>query len=409
MHVVVLGAGYAGLTLARLLEEDLPAAVELTVVNESPDHLLQHELHRVIRRPERASEVSVSLPAVLERATVRVARVEGIDRDERVVSLSDGHLEYDLCAICLGAKTATYGIDGVDEYGLELKRLSDAIRIRTAAREAIADYRGVKTGPKIVVGGAGLSGIQIAGELAAFLAGETASITLIEQRERIAPSFGASFSEAIAETVADCGVEIRTGAEIVGVDESTISLGDESFEYDVFVWAGGIRGPASLERERPTVEADCALDANTFAIGDVARIVDGEGKSVPPSAQAAVRSARTAATNITRLTTARLEDGPARGPEDEPQLEAFTFESPGWVVSVGDDAVAQVGPSVVTGRAATALKTTVGVGYLSAVGAPDRAIDLARAETNADARVQRALEVGERLRSRFGHQGEGSR
>ena len=110
MHVVVLGAGYAGLTLTRLLERHLPDSVDLTVVDESPDHLVQHELHRVIRRPELTSEISVSLPEALETASVRVARVEGVDRDERTIALSNGSLSYDVAAICLGARTAFYGI-----------------------------------------------------------------------------------------------------------------------------------------------------------------------------------------------------------------------------------------------------------------------------------------------------------
>ena len=365
MHVVVLGAGYAGLTLTRALESDLPPDVELTLVDESPDHLLQHELHRVIRRPELANELRVSLPDVLERATVRVARVEGIDRDERVVSLSDGDLEYDLAAICLGARPAEYGLEGVAEHGLPLKRLPHARRIRSRALEVVRT-----DGGRIVVGGAGLSGVQVAGELAALAAEEygTASVTLLEQADRVAPRFPSAFQRTLEDALTDAGVEVRTGTAVVGADESAVHL-ESGVELgtDAFVWTGGIQGPEAFDGDRPVVGADLRLDAHTFALGDAARVVDADGTAVPPSAQAAVAEARTAAENVGRLVAAerdgRDEDG------FEPRLESFTVDAPAWVVSVGDDAVAQIGPTVLTGRAAKTLKTGVGVGYLSSVGA----------------------------------------
>ncbi|MDQ2051995.1 FAD-dependent oxidoreductase [Natronolimnohabitans sp. A-GB9] len=371
MHVVVLGGGYAGLTLTRSLESDLPDDVEITLVDESPDHLVQHELHRVIRRPELANEIRVSLPAALERATVRVARVEEIDRDERVVALSDGSLEYDLVAICLGAQTAYYGLEGVPEYGIPLKRLSHARRIRRRALEVV---RG--DGDRLVVGGAGLSGVQVAGELAALVdeTAGTASVTLLEQTEQVAPGFPANFQRALERTLTDADVEVRTEAAVVGADADCVRLeSGERLPVDAFVWTGGICGPDAFDGDRPVVSADLRLDEHAFALGDAVRVVDADGTAVPASAQAAVREARTAAANIGRLVEAERADSDADA--FEPRLESFTFDSPGWLVSVGDDAVAQVGPTVLTGRAAKTLKTTVGVGYLSSVGAVGNAVD----------------------------------
>ncbi|MFC4543826.1 NAD(P)/FAD-dependent oxidoreductase [Halosolutus amylolyticus] len=378
MHVVVLGAGYAGLTLTRLLERDLPSDVDITIVDESPDHLVQHELHRVIRRPELAAEITVSLPAALDRATVRVARVEAIDRDARVISLSDGDLSYDLAAICLGAQTAFYGLEGVPEYGTPLKRLSHASRIR---RRALAVCR--RDDARIVVGGAGLSGVQVAGELAALAReeGSTASVTVLEQLDRVAPGFPANFGRAVRRALEDCGVEVRTDATVIEADAERVTLeSDDAVPYDQFVWTGGIRGPDALAGDRPTVDGDLRLDEHMFALGDAARVVDADGDAVPASAQSAVREARTAAENIARLVDARSSES---APLD-PHLETFSFDSPGWLVSVGDDAVAQVGPAVFTGRPAKTLKTSVGVGYLSSIGAARNAVDLVSREFSSE-------------------------
>ncbi|WP_049925147.1 NAD(P)/FAD-dependent oxidoreductase [Halopiger goleimassiliensis] len=371
MHVVVLGAGYAGLTLTRLLETELPDDVDLTLVDRSPDHLVQHELHRVIRRPELADGIAVSLPAVLERATVQVGEVEEIDRAERTVTLSSGTLSYDVAAICLGARTAYYGLENVREHAIPLKSLSDALAIRSRAREVLADDG------HVVVGGAGLSGIQVAGELAALVReqGSDASVTLLEQQPAVAPSFPAAFQTATARALEEQGVIVRTDVAVTGAGPTHVAVDSgDRLPSDLFVWTGGIAGTAAVG-DRPTVEADLRLDERTFAFGDAVRVVDAEGTAVPASAQAAVRQARTAATNVHRVVDSEDAD---------PSLETFTFDSPGWLVSVGDDAVAYVGGSVLTGRAAKAIKATVGVGYLSAIGARRNAADVAYSELRSD-------------------------
>ncbi|WP_254767507.1 NAD(P)/FAD-dependent oxidoreductase [Salinilacihabitans rarus] len=378
MHVVVLGAGYAGLTLTRLLERKLPADVDLTLVDESPDHLVQHELHRVIRRPSLAAEISIPLPDVVDRATVRVARVEDVDREARTVTCTDGTLSYDVCAVCLGAETAHYGLEGVRERATPLKRLHHARAIRRDVLDALEG-----DDPRLVVGGAGLSGVQVAGELAALVDedGREATITLLERLDEVAPAFPSNFRRAVRDALEAQGVDVRTGTAVARADEATIHTDDGPVPYDVFVWTGGIAGPGALDGERSTVRGDLRLDRRTFALGDVARVVDADGEAVPASAQSAVREARTVAENV-----ARIVDHERRGGLFEPRLEQFSFESPGWLVSVGDDAVAQVGPAVVTGRAATALKATVGAGYLSSVGAVRNAVDLVQSELDPGTR-----------------------
>jgi NADH dehydrogenase len=67
-----------------------------------------------------------------------------------------------------------------------------------------------------------------------------------------------------------------------------------------------------------------------------------------------------------------------------PRLDNYHFSVPGWIVSVGDDAVAQLGPTVLRGSAARAMKATVGAGHLTSVGAVTRAVELAGSELAGD-------------------------
>ncbi|MFB6303185.1 MAG: NAD(P)/FAD-dependent oxidoreductase [Haloferacaceae archaeon] len=388
MRVAVLGAGYAGLTLANRLENLLPPDADLVVVDETGTHLVQHELHRLVRRPELVDAVRVPLDEVLDRATVRTARVGALDRETRTVHLDgateDGaaagdpeaadwtrgdRIDYDYVAVCLGAETAFYGLPGVAEHAVPLKRIGHAERIREMALR----------GGRLVVGGAGLSGVQVAGELVALAREEgiDADVCLLERESSVAPTFPENFRAAVRDELEERGVTVRTGARVTAATADAVVLADdEEVPYDGFVWTGGIRGPDATDGDRPTVRGDLRLDRRTFALGDAARVVDGDGEPVPASAAAAVREARVAATNVVRLVEHALGD---EG-DFEPRLEAYRFDVPGWIVSVGDGAVAQVGPVVLRGGAARAMKATVGASHLGTVGDIERAVALIESE-----------------------------
>ncbi|CQH51431.1 probable NADH dehydrogenase [Halobacterium hubeiense] len=374
MRVVVLGGGYAGVVLTDRLEDRLPADVDLVVVDDTGEHLVQHELHRVIRHPEFGDDVVVPLDDIFDRARVEVATVEDVDRDARQVELADGtSLDYDVAAVCLGAETAYYGLPGVEAHASPLKRLPDAARIRSEFEDLLESGGGTA-----VVGGAGLSGVQTAGELAAFAreADADADVVLLEQRETVAPSFPEQFRAAVRDELDREDVDVRTGVTVSRATDEVIETDDGDVAYDVFVWTGGIRGPDALDGERVDVHADFAADDRTLVLGDAARVIDAEGTAVPASAQAAVREAKVAARNVEKL----VADVRERDDGFRPRLEQYTFDSPGWLVSVGDGAVAQVGPTVLRGAAANAVKSGVGASYLASAAGVRDAVGLLREE-----------------------------
>ncbi|WP_136715762.1 NAD(P)/FAD-dependent oxidoreductase [Halorientalis salina] len=378
MRVAVFGAGYAGLALARRLEAELPPDVELVVVDEDDHHLVQHEIHRAVRRPRIADDLRIPLDTVLDRAEVRQSRVVDVEPAAGVATLERGdEITYDVGAVCLGAETAFYGLPGLETHATPLKRLEHAARIRRVFFETIETTEQAR----VVVGGAGLSGIQVAGELAALAREEGVSdaveIELLEQERSVAPTFPERFQSAVCEALLARGVAVHTDATVTGATETSVALADEpAVDYDQLIWTGGIRGPTALDGERPVVRSGLRFEGDTLLVGDTARVVDSDGEAVPASAQSAVREARVAAENITRLIEYRRSEQAGF----EPRLSRFEFDSPGWLVSVGDGAVAQVGSAVLTGRAAVALKTTVGAGYLSSVGSVQQTVDLVREE-----------------------------
>jgi NADH dehydrogenase len=370
MHVVVLGAGYAGIATTRQLESELPSTATLTLVDESETHLVQHLIHRVVREPALAERLRIPITDLIDRAEHRQAHVTGIDPEEGVVEFADDSLSYDVGVVCLGARTAFYGIPGVEEHATPLKRLAHAERIREEFESVPADGRAV-------VCGAGLSGIQIAGELAA-LAGERErppEVLLLEQKDSVAPEFPGQFQTAVAEELAAQGVTVRTGATVAEARSDALALENgDTLEYDQLVWTGGIGGGDGLGGDRPQVRATLRLGERTFGAGDAVRVVDSDGQPVPATAQTAVRQASVAAEN-----TARLVEHHCDGRSGfEPRLQRYRYDSLGWVVSVGDGTVAQVGGSVLRGRAARAVKTTVAAGYLGQLGAVESAAEYVR-------------------------------
>ncbi|WP_123533025.1 NAD(P)/FAD-dependent oxidoreductase [Halosimplex salinum] len=406
MRVAVFGAGYAGLTLARELESELPADAELVVVDEDGSHLVQHELHRVVRRPGLADEIVVDLHDVLDRAIVREATVTDLDTAAGVATLDHGdvvpgtdgedesttvvgeptatagetRLQYDVGAVCLGAATNYYDLVGVEEHSTPLKRIDHAEQVRADFLDAVA--AGDPVDPtRVVVGGAGLSGVQVAGELAALAsdegARESTEVVLLEQEATVAPRFPENFQRAVRDELEARDVRVETGRAVARADDDAITFtDDETMAYEQLVWTGGIRGSDALDGERPVVRNTLRYEDGTFVVGDAGRIVDTNGEAVPASAQAAIREAGVAADNIARL----VEHERSGTGGFEPRLDGYRFDSLGWLVSIGDGAVAQVGPTVLRGQAAKALKTSVGAGYLSSVGAVENAVDLVREE-----------------------------
>ncbi len=368
MKVVVLGAGYAGISLVRKLESRLSPDVSITLVERQGSHLVQHLVHRVIRAPELADRLMIPIDEILTEAAHRQATVTDVDHDAGRVELENGRLDYDVGAVCLGAQTAFYGLPGVAEYGQPLKTAADARRIRE--RFGTVQEQAGRT----VVCGAGLSGVQLAGELAALAEQGRPEIVLLEQAGTVAPTFSEPFQSALAEELRAQDVQIKTGRGVERADEEAVELSDGTrVAYDQLVWAGGITGQDAMEGDRPQVRSDLRLGDRTLGLGDAVRVVDANGKRVPASAQAATGQAAVAARNISRLVEHERDNTGL-----EPRLDRYRYDPRGWLVSVGDETVAQVGPTVLRGVTAKTIKATVGAQYLTDIGTVEDAVTYVR-------------------------------
>ncbi|SNZ04424.1 NADH dehydrogenase [Natronoarchaeum philippinense] len=347
--VVVLGAGYAGAGAVQQLEDELNGSTEIVWVSDTDYHLVLHESHRVIRDPSIQHKITIPVEEIKSPATTFVeGEVTNLDVDDREVELADGDtIDYDYALVALGSQTAYYGIPGLEEHSLTLKSLDDALEIHEQVKAAAQDA--TRSDPaEVVIGGAGLSGIQSAGEVAEFRDKHNApiEITLVEALEEIFPPGSDEIQRALREKLEAAGVNILTDDPITEATADAIEFDErDAIDYDVFVWTGGVTGRdamagAELDNEHNRINAASTFetsDERVFAIGDSAVIDQGENPA-PPTAQAAWQAAEVAGENLARAIDGR-------------PLKTWAHKDKGTVISIGDEAVAcDVDPGFGAGR-----------------------------------------------------------
>jgi NADH dehydrogenase len=336
--VVVLGAGYAGAGAIKSLEATLEDEADLTWISDHDYHLVLHEAHRCIRDPSVRDKIAIPVEEIKSPSTRFIeGRVLDLDCDDREIALDDGStINYDYALVTLGSQTTYYGIDGLEEHSLTLKSLADALDIHDTVKKAARDASSDDPA-QVVVGGAGLSGIQSAGEIAEFRDMHRApiEITLVEALEDILPGNDPELQGALRKRLLERDIDISTDDPITEADANEIHFkSGESLSHDVFIWTGGITGQdamsnTNVEKEHNRINAEATFetsDDRVFALGDSGIVEQGEGPA-PPTAQAAWQAAEVAGENV------------ARALHGQP-LTKWTHKDKGTLVSVGEKAVA---------------------------------------------------------------------
>ena len=203
MKVVVLGAGYAGVTaVMRLVRSKFPG--EVVLVNDGPHHQLTTQMHRVAAGAVEPAAVLLSIDTLLRWTPARLVqgKATAIDPERRLVQLEDGReLDYDRLVVALGSRIETFGVPGVLEHALTVQPVQEALRTRrhlTARLHDAAFWDGEerRASLRFVIVGGGLTGVEVAGELADRLPAEARGlgmdpseleIVIIEAGRRLLP------------------------------------------------------------------------------------------------------------------------------------------------------------------------------------------------------------------------------
>lgn len=324
--LVILGAGYAGVTLAQRVWQRTKGGLPIILVDQSPLHVLRTELYEIGEMASARGDSRWSLPLeeIFDRTNVRhqQGRVLAIDLAHRRLELDTVGIKFGTLAICLGNRPAYYGVEGAREYAHQVYSLEGARRLAGAIREselASVHLQGERR-PRFVVIGGGATGTELAGDIATTdWSGLTSpgarspEVVLITGALPFLPGLPASVQRHAREQLQGAGVMLLEGINTTRVEPRSVFLEDGSkLTADLVVWAAGVEAPA-LVRALPVahgkggrIAVNPTLEVpgfpGVFAVGDVAEVVDPTTRMpVPQTAQAAIAEARAAADNLVAL------------------------------------------------------------------------------------------------------------
>ncbi|KRW91686.1 pyridine nucleotide-disulfide oxidoreductase [Alicyclobacillus tengchongensis] len=317
--IVIVGAGYAGMMAAAHLDRE---GIPFTIVNNHDYHYLTILLHEAAGGRDDGEKYAIPIKEVLRKDTSElvVAEVTGIDKANRVVKTSTGDISYDYLIYSLGWVSEYFGIKGLKEYSLSITNLDSAIEIRKHIDNQFQLYTqdGDERHLRIALGGAGLTGIELMGELLDYLPKlckslnipwEKVDLQCIEAMPTILPMVAEHLRPFVVETYTKKGGKLRTGTKINEVTEGVIHLdGGETVEAGTIIWTGGVRANPLLSESGFTVDRRGRAKVNEFMqsvddevifiAGDSAWAEDANGRPYPPTAQNAEQMGALAAKNI---------------------------------------------------------------------------------------------------------------
>ncbi len=328
--VLVVGGGYAGLHAVRAAER---AGVKVSVVDRSGDHDFVTRLASVAG----GASPTWDAGAPLERFVDDVELGTVVAVHDGAVDLADGRrISADAVVVTAGAVPSRPPIPGL-EHAHPLRSAEDARSLRSA----------IESTPSVVIVGGGATGVQLAAAVAH--AQPEVRVDLVDAAPTLLAGLRSGLGRGAARILADRGVNLHLGRSVARIepDGAELELPDGGGEFldGLVVWAGGFDADAARlgvptsndGRIEVTPDLHIAGMERTFAAGDVAAHLDGDGQPLAMSAQVAVQAGTHAGDNAARVVLGR-------------STRPATLRQLGWVLDLaGRRGVAELGPIALAG------------------------------------------------------------
>src|SRR6266481_2707160 len=365
-RVVIVGAGFGGLTAARRIAR-LP--VQVTVVDRKNHHTFQPLLYQVATAGLSPGEIAAPIRWILRsHSNVQVLLEEVLDftLEQKKVITKEQVLDYDFLIIASGATHAYFGHQEWEPLAPGLKTIEDALEIRRRVLLAfeLAERQnkaaGGENAPPLqfaVIGG-GPTGVELAGTLAEIahhalthefrnIDPRQTRILLIEGGPRVLAAYSEELSRKAEDQLRRLGVEVRTSHMVTRIEPGAVWVGDERIPAPVILWAAGVAASplgqklgVPVDRAgRVLVQPDLSIPGHSevFVVGDLAALQDENGKMLPGVAPVAIQQGDWVAETI----ASDLENQPRRN---------FRYHDKGSLATIGRAAaVAQFGKFELSG------------------------------------------------------------
>jgi NADH dehydrogenase len=342
-RVVILGAGFGGLTAAKALSK----SADVTVVDRHNFQTFLPLLYQVATAGLAADHVAHPVRGALRKSGVkfRMGSPISVDHKNKSVKLDSSEvLEFDHLVVALGSATADFGVAGVNEHALGMKSVHEAIGIRAEVMRRFEDLCRFEDQTRLslsVVGG-GPTGVEMAGALAELKRGplkndeanaaEHIDIYLIEAGPRILPMFSEKLSARAKKDLEKLGVKVLLNTAVQEVKPRQILIkGAATIPSEVTIWAAGVKGEPTggllnlpLEGTRISVAQNLQVNhyPHIWAIGDISSAKGADGGFLPMVAPVAMQQGRWVAKQIMRA---------ARGEA----LQDFKYLDKGSMATIG--------------------------------------------------------------------------
>ena len=330
-HVVIVGAGFGGLSCARALQH---TACRVTLVDQRNYHLFQPLLYQVATASLSPADIATPIRELFrEQPNVRVCmqKVTGIDSARREVITTEQRIGFDYLVLATGARHSYFGRDEWEPHAPGLKRIEDSTDVRRRLLVAFEQAENAEDDASrgdwltfVIIGG-GPTGVELAGAVAELarhgLQGDfrradpaKARVLLVQSGPRLLPAFDARLANATEKALRELGVEVLLNSRVERVDGESVTINGAPTRARTVFWAAGVAAsPAAewlgAERDRAgriKVQRDLSVPGHPgiFAIGDTALANAWNGDAVPGLAPAAKQGGEYVADLVRR----QLED-----------------------------------------------------------------------------------------------------
>ncbi|HEX7046910.1 MAG TPA: NAD(P)/FAD-dependent oxidoreductase [Gammaproteobacteria bacterium] len=309
LHVVIAGAGFAGLNAAKVLARE--RKVRLTIIDRTNHHLFQPLLYQVSMAELNPSDIATPIRAFFRRrknVEVVMGEVTRVDPDARCLHTTAGLLEYDYLVLATGSRHMYFGHDEWEAFAPGLKTLEQATEIRRRVllafekAERAASPEALSQPLTFVIVGGGPTGVELAGAIGEMarhslrrefrkIDPRATRVILLEGGNRILAGFHPDLIARAMRDLEALGVEVRLNTMVTEIDADGVRAGDERIAASTVLWAAGV-APSSLGRQlgvacdrggRVVVEPDLSVPGHPeiFVAGDLAHVANEDGEPLP--------------------------------------------------------------------------------------------------------------------------------
>lgn len=367
--VVVIGAGYAGVSFLKSLDEKCFRLGDFTIINKNSYHYHSTMLHKVATA-EKSGRIMFDLREFLH-PEIKIVQQSVTDIDEKncIVTTAIGDFKYDYLVCAAGFEKESFNLPGI-ENAMFIDSYIQSGRIAEFIKDKFNNALEYGNGFEVAVCGGGLTGIEFAASCADMLKSKCKfhglndkesskfKVHLISSTPRLLTFFSEKLSKKTADKLTKMGVSIMHSTRISSLDKGRVNFENgDSLSADLIVWTAGVKGASivsdsDIENDRGRVKVDSKLHAigsnRRFYIGDVSAVSDLKGGFYPPTAQIACEQGAYLAKQFkAMLNDTQFDDG-------------FKFTSNGIICSVGHKyATASILGFEISGYLPALLKTMV--------------------------------------------------